>query len=145
MADTGLSEDQQAHLQLSDGNASLHGNLVAQIRAILVDGEDVLEGATSNVFVVCGDVLRTPAAGVLPGVTRGIVLELAADVGLRVEEGPLEVEALRGADEAFLTSSTREVMPIRAVDGAALGSGEVGPTARALLERYRETVPSRLD
>lgn len=111
--------------------------------AILVDeGGQVREGATSNVFAVVGGVLRTPGSGVLPGVTRGIVLELAEREGLTVGEGPLTEEELRGASECFLTSATRELMPIARIDGATQPTAR--PVWRALHARYLSTLPERL-
>lgn len=111
--------------------------------ALLVADGEVREGATSNFFACIGGTLRTPAAGMLPGVTRGVVLELARALGVPVEEGPLGVDELGAATEAFLTSATREVMPIRRIDERELGPP--GPTTRRLAQAYRDTVPSRLD
>lgn len=109
---------------------------------LLVDDDDrVTEGGTSNVFAVVDGVLRTPAADMLPGVTRGLVLELAAQLGLDVSEGPLPRRDLLRAEEVFLTSSTREVMPVRRVDDQPIA---LGPVTRRLAERYRATVPERL-
>ncbi len=114
--------------------------------AILVEdlgpGGQVWEGATSNVFAVVDGVLRTASTGVLPGVTRGIVLELAAELGLTVAEGPLRVADLRAASEVFLTSATRELMPVRLLDEQPLSPGRV---QAALHERYRATLQGRLD
>lgn len=83
---------------------------------------ELCEATGSNVFVVNDGVLRTPPpdAGCLLGVTRALVLELCPDVGVTAEEVALGADALAGADEAFLTSSTREVQPISEVDGHAL-------------------------
>ncbi len=111
--------------------------------ALLVSEGQVREGATSNFFACIDGVLRTPKAGVLPGVTRGIVLELAAERGLEAREGPLAVDELGAASEAFLTSATREVMPIRRVDGHDLGPP--GPVTRRLAEAYRAGLADRLD
>ena len=97
--------------------------------ALLVGAGRVLEGATANVWWRRGDDLFTPAVrpGVLPGVTRGFVLSLEP-----AHEGEFPVDDLRGADEAFLTSSIREVMPVVAVDGAPIGDGRPGPAAARL-------------
>lgn len=109
---------------------------------LLVDDRGyVTEGGTSNVFAVVDGVLRTPDADMLPGVTRGLVLELARELGIDVREGPLPAEELARASEIFLTSSTREVMPVRELDGNAVS---LGPITKRLAMRYRETVPSRL-
>jgi branched-chain amino acid aminotransferase len=105
-----------------------------------VDGA-VAEGATSNVFFVDGGTLKTPslAGPILPGVTRAVVLELAADRGIPVETGTYDVEAVRAADEAFLTNTTWEVRPAAAVDGVAVGGGPVTDTLADAFDRRVET------
>lgn len=90
---------------------------------------DVLEGATSNVFVVEDGRVRTPAlTGVLPGVTRGHVLRACAEEGIVAIEGWLAVEDLRGADEVFVTSAVRGVVPVTRLDGVTRPAGPL--TAR---------------
>ncbi len=111
--------------------------------ALLVADGEVLEGATSNFFAHIDGVLRTPSAGILPGVTRGIVLELARQLGIESREGRLGLDEVGAASEAFLTSATREVMPIRRIDEQDLGAP--GPIARRLAAAYRDSVPHRLD
>ena len=108
--------------------------------AILLDHAGrITEGTASNLFIVEGGVLRTPSAegGALPGVTRGAVIEVAAEAGLTVIEAALPADLLTGAAEAFLTNSSWEVLPVVAVDGHPLGNGLPGPVARDLLARYR--------
>jgi len=102
----------------------------------------VVEGATSNVFCVANGVLTTPPedAGLLPGITREVVVELARKEGLDVREAPLPLEELLASDEAFLTGSVKEVMPLIAIDGKRIGSGNPGPITRLLHQRYREAV-----
>ena len=102
----------------------------------------VVEGATSNVFCVANGVLTTPPedAGLLPGITREVVIELARKEGLDVREAPLPLEELLASDEAFLTGSVKEVMPLIAIDGKQIGSGNPGAITRLLHQRYREAV-----
>lgn len=102
----------------------------------------VLEGASSNVFAVTDGTLVTPPvdAGILAGVTRQVVLEVARGAGLTVEQRPLARGELAGADEAVITSTTREVVPLVAVDGDPIGDGTPGPAARRLLSAYRDEV-----
>ena len=85
---------------------------------------NLCEATGSNVFVVRDGTLRTPppSAGCLLGVTRALALELAKELSIPVEETDVEVAELARADEAFLSSTTREVQPIRAVDGTPLGA-----------------------
>ena len=108
--------------------------------AVMRDGEDtVLEGATSNLFVVDGGRLLTPSAelDLLPGITREIVLELAREEDFPVETGRFGLDTLRDADEAFLTNTTWEVRPVGVVDGIDL---ERGPITSLLRRRYAERV-----
>ena len=86
-----------------------------------------------------GDALFTPAVavGVLAGVTRAAVLELAPGAGYRVEEGTFAVKELRAADEAFTSSSIRELLPVVELDGRPIGDGAPGPAARALQQGLR--------
>ncbi len=104
------------------------------------------EASLANLFLVdAAGVLRTPAlaSGILAGITRGLVLELARAEGLEVREGPLAPVALFEAHEAFLTASTLEIMPIASVDGRPLVAA-AGPLTRRLQARYRDRVAAEL-
>lgn len=102
----------------------------------------VLEAAAANVFAVVDGGLVTPPVreGLLAGVTRGVVLEVAARLGLPVDERPLPVTELAAADEALLTATTREVVPLVTVDGRPVGDGRPGPVTGRLHEGYRAEV-----
>jgi branched-subunit amino acid aminotransferase/4-amino-4-deoxychorismate lyase len=107
--------------------------------AIFVDGDGlVLEGTVTNVWWRRGDTLYTPSLelGILAGVTRATLLELAPASGYRVDEGVYPLDDLLGAEEAFTTSSVREVLPLVEVDGRDLGRG---PAADVLQEALRRT------
>jgi D-alanine transaminase len=110
--------------------------------AIWVHQGMAVEGAASNLFAVTDGVARTPPDGprVLPGITRDVVLELAADEGLPVRTGEITAEELAGADEVWLTSSTKEVLPVTRLDGRAVGSGQPGPLFRTVLDAYRARI-----
>jgi len=101
---------------------------------------DVAEGASANIFLVEDGGLRTPPleAGILPGVTRGVVLALARDLGLRAREETVRVQELVEADELFFTSTLKEVMPVRALGDRAVGDGRPGPVTKRLLQAYRD-------
>jgi branched-chain amino acid aminotransferase len=106
---------------------------------LLSAGGSVAEGASSNVFAVMGDELRTPAlsVGILAGVTRAKVLALARAEGIPCREVEfMSPDELRGADEAFLTSAARGVLPVTIVDGQPLGAGVPGPVTRRLMSLY---------
>ena len=100
---------------------------------------EIAECSQSNLFVVKHGTAFTPPleAGLLAGITREFLFEVAADLGLPMMEVPLGDEDLLGADEAFLTSTTREVVPIVLVDEHRIGTGQPGPVTRALLEAFR--------
>ncbi len=101
-----------------------------------------LEGAHNNFFgVFDGTVVTHPETNVvLPGVTRRLVIELAARNGIAVEERPIGVEELAGADELFFTGTTTEVRPTVEVDGRTVADGRVGPVTRALAGAFRREV-----
>jgi len=100
---------------------------------------DVIEGATSNVFAVRAGELFTPPihAGILAGITRQAVIELATEQRRRVHEVPLAPSELFNADEVFITSSVREVVPVVRVDAVTIGAGRPGPVTLGLLAAYR--------
>jgi branched-chain amino acid aminotransferase len=113
--------------------------------ALIRDTEGALaEGATSNVFFVDDGVLKTPSRSgpILPGVTRSVVLDLAANHGVPTATGTYDVEDVRTADEAFLTNTTWELRPVGTVDGTAVGGGAI--TDR-LATAFDERVESRYD
>jgi branched-chain amino acid aminotransferase len=101
---------------------------------------ELAECTQSNLFIVKDGAALTPPvdAGLLPGITREFLFEVGAAAGIPVREAVLKDADLLGADESFLTSTTREVVPIVQVDDRAIGSGTPGPVTAALLTRYRE-------
>jgi branched-chain amino acid aminotransferase len=111
--------------------------------AILLNERDELaEGAGSNLFLVRGGVALTPplSAGLLPGITRELVLELAPRTGIEAREETLRLEDLLSVEEAFLTSTLKEILPITSVDGRPVGAGVPGLVTLRLLRAYRELV-----
>jgi len=116
--------------------ARIHG---AQ-EALLLDGAgNVTEGASSNLFAVrAGEVVTPPlAAGILEGVTRGLVLELCRELGVTVREEPIPLGGLAGAAEAFLTSTAREILPVARVGGKDVGDGRPGELTLRLHAAFR--------
>jgi branched-chain amino acid aminotransferase len=101
---------------------------------------ELSECSQSNLFIVREGVVRTPAldAGLLPGITRAVVFELGAGLGVNVEEAVLKDEDLFAADEAFFTSTTKELMPIVQVDDRTIGAGVPGPVTKKLLAEFRK-------
>ena len=97
---------------------------------ILVNTEGfITEGTVSNIFMVKGKTVSTPsrAVGLLPGVTRQVILDLVQEKGLKAVEDTITPQQLSEADEAFLTNSLVEIMPLVALDGQPLGKGVPGP------------------
>ncbi|HCZ16560.1 MAG TPA: D-amino acid aminotransferase [Candidatus Accumulibacter sp.] len=107
--------------------------------AILLRDGLLTEGSSSNVFVVKDGVLATPPRDhrILAGITRDLVLELAAQQRMPCEVRDISDAELRSADELWLTSSTREVLPITSLDGQPVGTGRPGPVARQMYDWYR--------
>lgn len=112
--------------------------------AIFVRDGVAIEGAHSNFFgVFDGTVTTYPECNlILGGITRNVVLELAAELGLPVRERPILVEELAHAEELFFTGTTTEVKPCVRVDGQAVGDGTVGPVSRALYDAFLERTRS---
>lgn len=107
---------------------------------------ELCEATGSNVFVVSDGILRTPPerSGCLLGVTRALILDLAVELGLPVEEPDMSVDDLRDADEAFISSSTREVHPVAHVDGVALPVAP-GPVSLRLADAFKTLVATTID
>ena len=104
---------------------------------ILPDGDgNITEGSGYNIFVVKDGVLRTPRRGVLEGVTRRTVLEIAAAKGWTTAVEEVPVGAVYDCDELFFTTTAGGVMPITELDGVPVGGGQVGPVAREIWEAY---------
>ncbi len=113
--------------------------------AIMLDAAGHIAEATGmNLFVWKNDTLSTPAvyAGLLRGVTRDTLIELASEAGYRVVETVVSRYDLYTADEAFLTGTAAEVAPIRMVDGRIIGAGKPGPVTKDLRARFQQLVRS---
>jgi branched-chain amino acid aminotransferase len=127
---------------------NLLNNALAMQQAIARHGFEALmrnhrgelcECAQSNFFLVSKGVLRTPPldAGLLAGITREFVLELAGALGYRAAEETIVEGDLATADEMFVTSSTKEIVPVVRVDDLTIGDGRPGPVTRALIAEFR--------
>lgn len=112
------------------------------VEAILIRDGEVTEGSTSSVFAVHGGgvTLPPPHAAILPGTTAELVLALLARAGVSVRRAPIALDALRGADEIWLSSTTRGVLPVCRLDGEPVGAGAPGPLWRRLDALYVEAV-----
>ncbi|ATW25142.1 aminotransferase class IV [Candidatus Formimonas warabiya] len=109
--------------------------------ALLVNSKgNLAEGTASNIFLVKNRVLVTPcaASGILPGITREVVLDLAEKNHIKTEVREVPAGELRAGDELFLTNSLMEVMPLVCIENKPVGSGKPGPVTRHLSMAYRE-------
>ena len=120
------------------------------MEAVLLRDGFMTEGSASNIFVVQNGTLLAPPKDhlMLPGITYDLILELAAADHLPTRVGPVPEASVRTADELWLTSSTREVLPITVLDGMAVGSGQPGPLFKrmdALYQNHKATVMRQAD
>ncbi len=126
-------------------------NIRAKIEAVKADVPEALMLATDdtvaectgdNIFIVSGGAVITPPLSqpVLPGITRGLVMELAQAAGIEVREEVFTLDDVYAADECFLTGTAAEVVPVTTVDGKAIGDGKPGAVTQRLNAAFRELV-----
>ncbi|MYL66244.1 aminotransferase class IV [Halorubrum distributum] len=138
VADRAIPAAAKTHNYLNGILARLELRVTDADEALMLDPDgNVAEGATANLFFVDGRALKTPSLDgpILPGVTRRTVIEVAESEGIPVEEGTYAPDAVREADEVFLTNSTWEIRPVATVDGIAVdgdGEGVAGPLTTLL-------------
>jgi len=111
--------------------------------AILLNEQGFLaEGSMSNIFLVSDNTLLTPSedSGILPGITREVILELAPSMDMKTIERKITLKELLQADEAFFTNSLIEIMPLTQVNGQNIGSGRAGTVTQRLIAAYKELV-----
>ena len=128
-------------------------NILAIMEANRLGAKDALmlspsgyltECTTSNIFLVQGERILTPSleCGILAGITRQKIIDLAQENGFAVEEGRWPPEALEKADELFITGTLKKVMPVTKLDGKAIGNGKPGPVTQKLIRLYDEFLQS---
>ncbi|ELZ37890.1 aminotransferase class IV [Halorubrum saccharovorum DSM 1137] len=148
-ASRALPADAKTHNYLNGILARLELRVTGADEALMLDPDgNVAEGATSNFFFADGTALKTPSLDgpILPGVTRRAVIEIAEAEGIPVEEGTYAPDAVREADEVFLTNSTWEIRPVATVDGIAVdgdGEGVEGPLTALLSRLFDRRVEER--
>jgi branched-chain amino acid aminotransferase len=111
--------------------------------AILLNEQGYLaEGSTTNIFLASNNELITPSleSGVLPGITREVVLEIARAVNIKILERQVELKELIEAEEAFFTNSILEIMPLTWFDDKPIGTGKPGHLTKELLAAYKKLV-----
>jgi branched-chain amino acid aminotransferase len=105
--------------------------------AVVVDAHgNLVEGPGVNIFAVNGSTITTPERGILEGITRRTVIEIAPGLDYEVLQQDLSSEKARSADELFVTSTAGGVIPVTKIDGHKVGSGTPGPVTRTLQEGY---------
>ena len=120
--------------------AKIEGIQAGTIEALMLNTRgEVAECTGDNIFIVKHGVLKTPPpdAGILDGITRKAVIELARSSGLTVEEVSLVRHDIYISDECFLTGTAAEVIPVVRVDSRKIGLGKPGPVTRDLMEKFR--------
>ncbi|HPH95970.1 MAG TPA: aminotransferase class IV [Anaerolineaceae bacterium] len=114
--------------------------------AIMVDEDGfLLEGLSSNFFAVLRDAVWTANDRVLSGITRRIVLEEVDKAGIQLHLTPVQKKDLPGCTEAFITSTSRAVLPVVEIDDLMIGNKKPGPVTKLLLDRYQKRVRAELD
>jgi D-alanine transaminase len=108
--------------------------------AILIRDGHMTEGAASNVFIVKDGVIKTPPKDnkLLPGITRDLVVELAHSHKMKIEETPITENEFLAADEIWLTSSTKEVLPVTQINAKQVGNGKPGPVWQDMFQKYQD-------
>lgn len=121
----------EARKAFSTGTADVYERLLVE-----KDGT-ILEGASSNFYGIRDGVIYTADEGILEGITRRILLQNMADLGLAVSFEPVHVEQVAQLDEAAISSSSRALVPVVGIEGQTIGDGKPGPICRQILEAYR--------
>ena len=121
--------------------AKIEGTDAGTVEALMLNHKgEVAECTGDNIFILKNGVLKTPStdAGILEGITRNAVLQLARDAGIPTQETTLIRHDLYVADEMFLTGTAAEVVPVVSLDGRKIGDGKPGPITKRLLELFHE-------
>lgn len=121
--------------------------LPQEVNEAVMIGEDgrALEGLSSNFFGVRGGVVWTAEEGVLSGITRSLVLDEIRALGIPLRLEGVPVEEIAELDETFITSASRAVLPVTAIDERPVGSGKPGPVTRRLIEGYKARIEAALE
>jgi branched-chain amino acid aminotransferase len=114
--------------------------------ALMVDENSmVLEGLSSNFFAVRNNSLWNAEEGVLPGITRCVVLAVAEQIGIPIILSPISVQEFETIDEAFITSTSRAILPVVSVDGKKIGDGKPGDITKELMVKFQEEIQAELE
>jgi len=106
---------------------------------------EILEGLSSNFYGMTHSILYTANEGILPGITRAVVLEEAQKLNIEICFTPVRLGEIGRLDEAFLTSASRAVLPVRQIDHTIIGAGEPGPVARELNDAFQARITQEIE
>ncbi len=142
---TGLTRDNPLIKTADFAEARKHighiGRADASYEALLVDADgNILEGTSSNFYGIRGGALYTAGQGVLEGITRSIMLDLARELPMAVHTTPVKVAAIEQLDEAAISSSSRGLLPVVQIGNTLIGNGHPGPYTQRLIAAYNEFV-----
>jgi branched-chain amino acid aminotransferase len=121
--------------------AEIEGHQAGCIEVLMLNTKgEIAECSGDNIFIFSKGTLHTPPpeAGILEGITRQTVLDIAADMGIPVREAPMTRYDIFAADECFLTGSAAELIPVVKLDGRPIGNGKPGAMTQKLLDRFHE-------
>lgn len=107
---------------------------------LYTNNDEILECSTSNFFLVKDGKLITPKTGVLSGITRQITIALVKKLKLKIEERPIKLSELKTADEAFITATNKNILPIIKIDSLVVKNGKVGSITKQLVDKYEELI-----
>ncbi|MDR1965026.1 MAG: branched-chain-amino-acid transaminase [Planctomycetaceae bacterium] len=120
--------------------AKIEGYQAGCVEVLMLNSKgEVAECSGDNIFIFKRNKLHTPPpdAGILEGITRRVVLELAAELGMKIKETPMTRHDIYTAEECFLTGSAAELIPVVKLDGRIIGNGQPGVVTKKLLERFQ--------
>mgnify|MGYP002412873953 CR=1 FL=1 len=109
------------------------------------DAGNILEGLTSNFFAMDDHILKTADQDVLFGITRSVVIELAKEMGIEIKFEPVKISEIEKISEAFITSSSRGILPISKIDGIKIGHETPGKITQVLMRKFEEKTLSLAD
>ena len=121
--------------------AKIEGHQAGCVEVLMLNTKgEVAECSGDNIFIITRGVLHTPSteAGILEGITRQTVLDIAAEIGISIKEAPMTRYDIFASDECFLTGSAAELIPVVKLDGRLIGDGKPGVMTMKLLDRFHE-------
>ena len=131
-------------LSRAEGIREKEEGVFDEILMYTADG-DLLEGLSSNFYGIIGETIYNAEEGVLSGTTRNFILKIASEIGLPVKFEPVSLSAIDELDEAFISSTSRAVLPIRSIDGIEMRKEVPGPLTKQLMEKFDEELASQIE